>query len=141
MACECKSLLPLSSSSLLHTPPPRPIHPSVLSSDVGSPSNSVPDRCLFSFHVSFLLPAPPLLFHKRRAHAWRRCFCSFALSRHADRANRTRPLQPPFPPSAPGSTLKLTRRNPTQGRHFTANQQEKCSISCRPSRPAETETE
>ena len=40
-----------------------------------------------------------------------------------------------------GPMLRLTRRNPTQAHHFTANQQEKCSISCARIRPAEKQTE
>lgn len=49
--------------TLLQQPPP--IHLSILSSDAGSPSATVTDLCLFSFHVSFLFPAP-LFLHAPR---------------------------------------------------------------------------
>lgn len=39
------------------------------------------------------------------------------------------------------SMLQLTRRNPTQAHHFTANQLEKCSISCKRVQPAEKQRE
>lgn len=65
------------------------------------------------------------------------------LCNRLERGGRRRWIKPPlllFLPSAVAlldSMLKLTRRNPAQAHHFTANQQEKCSISCKPFQLAE----
>lgn len=104
----------------------------------------LPTPSATAVYSAFMFPSSFLSVAQATGNSKQRRRCLLAALLHADQATRTCPsLSFAHLPSPllSGSALKLTRRNPTQGRHFTANQQEKCSISCRPLQPAETEAE